>query len=171
VLRETTSRSRCELVCPSRTQYLLQSWSRVYYCSTRVCAVYFEGVCVSRCVLCVYYCSTYYKAVRGGPVVYFGHGPESVVNEFALMRASKAVVMMMLCLNVQTARLNALAMRMVVCDISTRAVTPRARIDVAHRLTCICVRRLCGLRSAGAAGRERRRVKKEAQRYRHRACR
>ena len=33
VLRETTSRSQCELVCPSRT-------------------------------VCVYYCSTYYKAVR-----------------------------------------------------------------------------------------------------------
>jgi len=133
-----------------------------------------ETYCRCVCLLLQYLlqsCSGGACFITAGPVVYFGHGPESVVNEFALMRASKAVVMMMLCLNVQTARLNALAMRMVVCDISTRAVTPRARIDVAHRLTCICVRRLCGLCSAGAAGRERRRVKKEAQRYRHRACR
>jgi hypothetical protein len=35
VLRETTSRGLCELVCPSEA-----------------------------CVECVYYCSTYYKAVR-----------------------------------------------------------------------------------------------------------
>jgi hypothetical protein len=70
------------------------------------------------------------------------------------MRASKAVVMMMICLNIQTARLNALAMRMVVCDISARAVAPRARIDLAHGLTCICVRRLCGLCSAGAEAME-----------------
>ncbi len=44
VLRETTSRGPCELVCPSRT----------------------GGICKIQSVLCVYYCSTYYKAAREG---------------------------------------------------------------------------------------------------------
>jgi hypothetical protein len=54
VLRGTTSRGLCGLVCPSRTSERGGEGLCVYYCSTAVC---------------VYYCSTYYKAVRvgGGP--------------------------------------------------------------------------------------------------------
>ncbi len=50
VLRETTaSRGQCELVCPSRTEArgeVRERWQM--------------------CMCCVYYCSTYYKAVREG---------------------------------------------------------------------------------------------------------
>ena len=58
VLRETTSRGLCGLVCPSHTS---EHWGDVYYCST-IRGVCILGVCV---YVCVYYCSTYYKAVRG----------------------------------------------------------------------------------------------------------
>lgn len=75
---------------------------------------------------------------------------------FALMQlACTAVVIMLLCLNVETAQLDALGGRMVVCDISMRAVAPHTRIDLAHRLTCICVHRLRGLRCAAEEERER----------------
>jgi hypothetical protein len=47
VLRETTSRGLCGLVCPSRTKSV---WS-----------------------VCVYYCRTYYKAVRVGEEESGGH--------------------------------------------------------------------------------------------------
>ena len=64
VLRETTSRGLCGLVCPSHTS---EHWGDVYYCST-IRGVCILGVCV---YVCVYYCSTYYKAVGegGGPGV------------------------------------------------------------------------------------------------------
>jgi hypothetical protein len=56
VLRETTSRGLCGLVCPSRTSERGGEGDCVK-----------EGVCGGDIYMCVfYYCRTYYKAVRVG---------------------------------------------------------------------------------------------------------
>jgi len=64
VLRETMSRGRCGLVCPSRT-------------SEREG----EGYCVP---VCFYYCRTYYKAVCGDCVKEGGEGERERERERAL---------------------------------------------------------------------------------------
>ncbi len=76
MLRETTSRGLCGLVCPSRTserggegdcvclllQDLVQSCLRGVSCVITAKPITKLFVCV----VCVYYCRTYYKAVCGG---------------------------------------------------------------------------------------------------------
>jgi hypothetical protein len=82
VLRETTSRGLCGLVCPSRTgvqkvvvvcclllQHLIQSCTRG---GRRIVCVFITAVPITKLfarggIVCVfYYCRTYYKAVRVG---------------------------------------------------------------------------------------------------------